>query len=118
MSEEGESGARQRNMTAAYTESQITLGERNFKNAMSTYRRRANKALTFITDNCQTEDIRKLRDLSQESLDELCDIFAKIEGLKENCTVESEKLENVEADHQILMQNISLHIRELENNRS
>ncbi|MES9904690.1 MAG: DUF1759 domain-containing protein, partial [Sedimenticola sp.] len=107
-------GARQRTMTEKGLEYQISLYEQKFKSAISAWRRNAAKALVLLSDTRDTQIIREQRNVSQQSLDELSQIFQHLQSLKDNCTDEAEKLATIEIEHQQLMQDITACIRDIE----
>ena len=74
--------------------------------------------LTVLLSDCRDPDTLRLqRNNLETAFDELHTKYYQLEGLKDDVSAESEKLDQTESDHQRLMHNISECIRDLEDQK-
>ena len=106
---------RERSMTDKGRDYQISLRENHFKTAISSWRRLSNKTSVLLSDCKDVDSSRNQRDLLQYSLEELDTKYQQLMEVKDNVSVENEKLENIEVEHQRIMQMVSAKIVEIEN---
>ncbi|MCG7868680.1 MAG: hypothetical protein JAY74_20200, partial [Candidatus Thiodiazotropha taylori] len=105
---------RTRTQTEKGREYRVTFLENNFKAALSVWRRASNKASVLMSD-CQDADIlRAHRGSLEAALDEFHIKFYQLQGLKEDVSIESEKIEQADIEHHRIMQSICECIREIE----
>ena len=95
----------------------ISLLESNYKTALSSWRRRSNKLSVLMADCQDVTLLREHRDKVENALEELRIGVDQLQGLKDNVIAETEKLEQVESDHQNLMRSICECIREIESQK-
>ena len=110
-------GTRLRNKTAKGAEYEIELYEQKFKSAVSTWRKQFNRALVMISDMRDQDLIKAHRDAVQDCVDAVGFAFQYLKSIKENVSIEEEKFETMEIQHQELMQKISSQLQEIENIR-
>lgn len=108
---------RTRTQTEKGREYRVTFLENNFKAALSVWRRASNKASVLMSD-CQDADIlRAHRGSLEAALDEFHIKFYQLQGLKEDVSIESEKIEQADIEHHRIMQSICECIREIESQK-
>lgn len=110
-------GVRQRTQTQKGLEYQISLNEQKFKSSASAWRRQNTCALRILSDSPDVDLIRGHRDSVQRCFDDLCLVFDNLQGMQETCKAEAAKFEEIELQHQDLMQNIASRIQDLENTK-
>ena len=97
-----------RNMKLSFT---------NGNSAVSTWRKQFNMALVMISDIRDQDLIKAHRDTVQDCVDAVGFAFQYLKSIKGNVSIEEEKFETMEIQHQELMQKISSRLQEIENIR-
>ncbi|XP_069108834.1 desmoplakin-like isoform X1 [Argopecten irradians] len=122
---------RNRKLTENGMEWKISRHLANFRNAVSMWRKCANRVQVVRSDSTSLDEIRKARDKLDGSIGEISEIYQETlqvlaQGvdrgdLDNNESLENEllkKYESIECEHQHIMRDIANHIREMEAVRS
>ena len=104
---------RTRTLTEKGKEYQISVLQGQFKSTVSSWRIKSNQLSSTLTDSNNANVIRNVRDSFQEIFVRLCEIIERLRQIKDDCSLEDDKLDRIEADHQQIMLNVSQRISEL-----